>query len=102
MVDTLALENQKVWDDLIVHEDDPVIIKNFATCICARFVQLRTRFARLGIDTILVGGAKTNVRCDPTARNAMMLDFKSVTVSDCCETPSDDEHLASLETFIQQ
>ena len=28
MVDTLALENQKVWDDLFVHEDDPVIIKN--------------------------------------------------------------------------
>lgn len=28
MVDTLALENQKVWDDLIVDEDDPVIIKN--------------------------------------------------------------------------
>ena len=55
-----------------------------------------------GIDTIPVGGAKTNVRCDPTARNAMMLDFKSVMVSGCCETPSDDEHLASLETFIQQ
>ncbi|GEM_PF-5451360 len=28
MVDTFAPENQKVWDDLIVHEDDPVIIKN--------------------------------------------------------------------------
>ena len=55
-----------------------------------------------GIDTIPVGGAKTNVRCDPTTRNAMMLDFKSVMVSDCCATPSDDEHLASLETFIQQ
>ena len=28
MVGTLALEIQKVWDDLFVHEDDPVIIKN--------------------------------------------------------------------------
>ena len=55
-----------------------------------------------GVDTIPVGGAKTNVRCDPTAHNAMMLGFKSVMVSDCCATPSDDEHLASLETFIQQ
>ena len=44
----------------------------------------------------------TNDRCDPTTRNAMMLDFKSVMVSACCATPSDDEHLASLETFIQQ
>ena len=55
-----------------------------------------------GIDTIPVGDAKTNVRCDPTTRNVMMLDFKSVMVSACCATPSDDEHLASLETFIQQ
>jgi ureidoacrylate peracid hydrolase len=32
----------------------------------------------------------------------MMLDFKSVMVSDCCAALSDEEHLASLETFIQQ
>ena len=55
-----------------------------------------------GIDTVLVGGTKTNVCCDSTARDAMMLDFKSVMISDCCAASSDDEHLASLETFIQQ
>jgi ureidoacrylate peracid hydrolase len=32
----------------------------------------------------------------------MMLDFKVVMVSDCCAALSDDEHLATLETFIQQ
>jgi len=32
----------------------------------------------------------------------MMLDFKSVLLADCCAALSDDEHLASLETFIQQ
>jgi ureidoacrylate peracid hydrolase len=42
------------------------------------------------------------VCCDSTARDAMMLDFKSVLLSDCCAALSDDEHLASLETFIQQ
>jgi ureidoacrylate peracid hydrolase len=31
-----------------------------------------------------------------------MLDFKSVMLSDCCAALSDEEHLASLETFIQQ
>ncbi|MGQ0652702.1 MAG: isochorismatase family protein [Betaproteobacteria bacterium] len=40
--------------------------------------------------------------CDSTARDAMMLDFKAVLLSDCCAALSDDEHLASLETFIQQ
>jgi ureidoacrylate peracid hydrolase len=56
----------------------------------------------LGADTVLVAGTKTNVCCDSTARDAMMLDFKSVLVSDCCAALSDDEHLAALETFIQQ
>ena len=54
------------------------------------------------MDTVLVAGTKTNVCCDSTARDAMMLDFKSVLVSDCCAALSDDEHLATLETFIQQ
>ena len=102
MVDTLALENQKVWDDLILHEDDPVIIKNRLRAFAHGSFNLERVLLSQGIDTILVGDAKTNVRCDPTARNAMMLDFKSVMVSDCCENPSDDEHLASLKTFIQQ
>ena len=87
---------------MIVHEDDPVIIKNRLRAFAHGSFNFERVLLCQGIDTILVGGAKTNVRCDPTARNAMMLDFKSVTVSDCCETPSDDEHLASLETFIQQ
>ena len=56
----------------------------------------------LGIDTVLVGGTKTNVCCESTGRDAMMLDFKVVMVSDCCAALSDDEHLATLETFIQQ
>ena len=32
----------------------------------------------------------------------MMLDFDTVMVSDCLAALSDDEHRASLETFIQQ
>ena len=32
----------------------------------------------------------------------MMLDFKSVLVSDCCAALSDEEHRAALELFIQQ
>ena len=42
------------------------------------------------------------LRARHTASDAMMLDFKVVMVSDCCAALSDDEHLATLETFIQQ
>ena len=37
-----------------------------------------------------------------SARDAMMMDFNVVMVSDCLAALSDDEHRAALETFIQQ
>ena len=56
----------------------------------------------LGIDTLLITGTKTNVCCESTARDAMMMDFKVVMVSDACAALSDEEHRATLETIIQQ
>ena len=102
MVDSLAAEKQKVWADLIVEEQDTVIIKNRYSALAHGSSNLERVLRSRGIDTVLVGGTKTNVCCDSTARDAMMLDFKSVMISDCCAASSDDEHLASLETFIQQ
>ena len=55
-----------------------------------------------GIRNVLIGGTKTNVCCESTGRDAMMLDFNVVMVTDCLAALSDDEHRASLETFIQQ
>ena len=56
----------------------------------------------MGIDTILIAGTKTNVCCELTARDAMMLDFKVVMVEDCCAALSDEEHRGALENIIQQ
>jgi ureidoacrylate peracid hydrolase len=55
-----------------------------------------------GIDTLLIAGTKTNVCCECTARDAMMLDFKVVLLSDCTAALSDDEQRATLENVIQQ
>jgi ureidoacrylate peracid hydrolase len=102
MVESLSPETQKVWDDLVVDPRDTTIIKNRYSAFAHGSSTLERVLRSRGIDTVLVGGTKTNVCCDSTARDAMMLDFKSVMVSDCCAASSDDEHLASLETFIQQ
>ena len=56
----------------------------------------------LHANTVLVAGTKTNVCCESTARDAMMLDFKVVLVEDCCAALSDDEHRSALENVIQQ
>jgi ureidoacrylate peracid hydrolase len=52
-----------------------------------------------GIDTLLIGGTKTNVCCESTARDAYMLDYRVAMISDCNATSSDEEHAATLNTF---
>ena len=102
MAESLAPERQKVWDELEVAPGDITVVKNRYSALAHGASTLERVLRNLGVDTVLVAGTKTNVCCDSTARDAMMLDFKAVLVSDCCAALSDDEHLASLETFIQQ
>ena len=49
----------------------------------------------------LIAGTKTNVCCESTARDGMMLDF-NVDGLDACAALSEAEHRAALETIIQQ
>jgi ureidoacrylate peracid hydrolase len=55
-----------------------------------------------GIDTLLIAGTATNVCCESSARDAMMLNFKVVMVSDALATHSDAEHNAALSAFYGQ
>jgi ureidoacrylate peracid hydrolase len=52
-----------------------------------------------GIDTLLIAGTATNVCCESTARDAMMLNFKVVMLSDGTATHNDEEHNAALSIF---
>jgi ureidoacrylate peracid hydrolase len=51
------------------------------------------------IDTVLIAGTATNVCCESTARDAMMLNFKTIMVSDALAARSDELHAASLTAF---
>ena len=48
---------------------------------------------------MLIGGTATNVCCESSARDAMMLNFKVVMVHDVLATYTDEEHNATLRTF---
>jgi ureidoacrylate peracid hydrolase len=54
------------------------------------------------IDTVLITGTATNVCCESTARDAMMLNFKVVMISDGLATHTDAEHNATLSLFYGQ
>ena len=103
-VDGLApgAEGQKIWPELDVASEDAQIFKNRYSALIAGSSSLESLLLGQGIDTLLIAGTKTNVCCESTARDAMMLDFKTVMLSDCCAALSDEEHRSTLETMIQQ
>lgn len=99
---SLAPDRQRVWQGLRTSKQDIEIVKNRYSALISGSSNLEQILRNLDVDTILIAGTKTNVCCEATARDAMMLDFKVVMVSDCCAALSDDEHRATLETIIQQ
>ena len=101
-IESLAADRQIVWKDLEQDERDITVVKNRYSALIAGASTLERILRNLGIDTLLIAGTKTNVCCESTARDAMMLDFKVVMLSDCTAALSDDEHRAALETIIQQ
>ncbi|TAK84687.1 MAG: cysteine hydrolase [Betaproteobacteria bacterium] len=101
-IESLAPGRQKVWPGLETAPQDVTLTKNRYSAFSPGASPLERELRARGIDTLLVAGTKTNVCCDSTGRDAMMLGFKSVLLSDCCAALSDDEHLSALETFIQQ
>ena len=54
-----------------------------------------------GIDTLIVVGTLTNVCCESTVRDAMMLGYRALMPADANATLSDEEHLAGLITVAQ-
>jgi ureidoacrylate peracid hydrolase len=93
-------ELQKLYPELETAPGDMSVAKNrYSAFIKNDFAnKLRER----GVDTLLIAGTKTNVCVECTARDAMMLDYKVVLLSDCTAALSDDEHRATLENVIQQ
>jgi ureidoacrylate peracid hydrolase len=101
-VEALAPGRQTIWHELERDASDIAVIKNRYSALIPGSSQLERILRNLGVDTLLIAGTKTNVCCESTARDAMMLDFKVVLVSDCCAALSDEEHRATLEVVIQQ
>lgn len=62
---------------------------------------LEARLRANGRDTVLIAGTLTNTCCETSARDAMMLGFKVVMVSDANAAPSDQDHLVGLWTVFQ-
>jgi ureidoacrylate peracid hydrolase len=55
-----------------------------------------------GIDTAIITGTATNVCCESTARDAFMLNYRTLVVSDANATTTDEAHNASLNALFNR
>lgn len=95
-------EGQTLWPELRSEPGDLHIQKNRYSALIPGASPLERLLRSLAIDTLLITGTKTNVCCESTARDAMMMDFKVVMIEDATAALSDEEHRAALENIIQQ
>ena len=88
-----------LWPTLEVRPEDAVVAKRRYSAFMPGTCDLAPMLRARGIDTVLITGTLTNVCCDSSARDAMMLDFRTVMVSDGCAAPSEEEHDGALAAF---
>lgn len=88
-----------LWPELDVQADDLVVLKRRYSAFIPGTCDLAPNLRERGIDTVLIAGTLTNVCCESSARDAMMLDFATVMLSDGCAAMSAEEHDASLAAF---
>ena len=92
-------KGHELWASLDVRPDDIIVEKKRFSAFIQGSSDLADRLRARGLDTILVTGTVTGVCCESTARDAMMLNFKTVMVSDGNAAMTDEDHNASLAAF---
>lgn len=92
-------KGHELWAGLTVEPQDLFVEKERFSAFIQGSSNLAEVLRQRGIDTILITGTVTNVCCESTARDAMMLNFKTIMVTDGNAAITDDDHNASLCAF---
>lgn len=92
-------DGYKFWHALDMRPGDGKLAKKRFSAFIRGSSSIERHLRARKIDTILVAGTATNVCCESSARDAMMLNFKVVMVSDALAARSDEIHQASLSAF---
>jgi len=92
-------KGHELWPELEVKPQDLAVEKNRYSAFIQGSSDLAAILRERGLDTLLVTGTVTNVCCESTARDAMMLNFKTIMVTDGNAANTDEDHNASLCNF---
>ena len=89
-----------LWPELDVLPSDLKMKKNRFGAFVPGSSPLHAVLQGRGIDTVIITGTATNVCCESTARDAMMMNYKVIFVSDGTATYNDEEHNATLGIML--
>ena len=90
-----------IQSEMDYRSHDAVVEKNRFGGFIGSQGRLEAELRGRGIDTVLIAGTVTNICCETTAREAAALAFKTVMVEDANAARNDEEHNATLSTFLQ-
>jgi ureidoacrylate peracid hydrolase len=93
-------EGFKLFSGLEPLPEDLRVKKIKYSAFIAGSSDIDARLKSRGIDTVLIAGTATNVCCESSARDAMMLDYRVIMLSDANATWTDEEHAATLNNFV--
>ncbi len=88
-----------LWDGMDVRDNDEIVDKNRYSAFIKGSSEIEAMLRGRGIETLIFTGVATNVCVEPSARDAMMLNFRTLMISDACATKTDAEHNATLAIF---
>jgi ureidoacrylate peracid hydrolase len=89
----------QLWPDLEIRPEDEIVKKYRYSGFLPGTSDLADRLRARGFDTVLITGTVTNVCCESSARDANMMNFRTVMVSDGNAALTQTEHDASLTAF---
>jgi len=97
---TVGNYGHDLWPEVDVQPQDMKVLKRRFSAMLPESSNLDTILRERGIDTIIITGAATNVCCESTARDAMMMNYKVIFVADATATFTDEEHNATLGNML--
>lgn len=81
-------------------KDDARVIKKYYSALAPNSSSLNEVLKEKGVKNVLIGGTSTNVCCESTGRNAMMLNYRTIMVHDALSAFSPQEHEFALQAWM--
>jgi len=93
-------EGFRLWPALEARPADLRLVKRRYSAFIQGSSRLEHELRDRDIDTVLIAGTSTNVCCESSARDAMMLDFRTVMLADALAAQTPELHAAALTNCL--